>query len=115
MHEMSIMARVFEIIETTKSQQQLEKINSVELKVGQLTCIEESALRFAFSAFAASTGMEEAELKIEWVTAQAKCKNCGTQFKVKKRNKYCPNCNSFCQQLLSGDELYLSTIEGESA
>lgn len=112
MHEMSIMAQVFAIIETTKAQQQLEKINQVKLKIGQLTCIEESSLRFAFSAFAASNQMEEAELKIDWIPARAECVECGLEFKVERRNKLCPNCNSFCQQLLAGEELYLSTIEG---
>lgn len=112
MHEMSIMAQVFEMIETTKAKKELEKINWVELKIGRLTCIQENALRFAFSAFAASAEMEEVELKIEWVTAQVRCENCGKKFEVQNRNRVCPNCDSFCQQLLAGDELYLSRIEG---
>ncbi len=113
MHEMSIMARVFEIIEEARQEHQLEKINSVELKIGQLTCVEESALQFAFSVFADSNDLQEAELKIDWVSAEAKCDNCGVEFAVEWKNRSCPNCDNFCQQLLTGKELYLSKLEGE--
>ena len=113
MHELSLMAQVFEIIKETKDKYCLEKITRVELKVGELTCVEKSALEFAFSAFAASNNLVDSKLKIDLVKARAKCANCNLAFRVKWEDRVCPNCNSYCQQLLSGEELYLNKIEGE--
>ena len=112
MHEMSIMARVFALIRQTKKREQLSIIKRVRLTVGHLTCLEETALEFAFSAFAASEGWAEMELEIDWVEPQAKCSHCDLEFKIVDRNRVCPDCGNFCQELLHGDELYLSMIEG---
>lgn len=67
MHEMSVVGHLFEIIADYVAEYELEEINRVVVRIGKLTCIEESAFQFAFDVFAEGTAAEEAELVINRV------------------------------------------------
>lgn len=113
MHEVSIMGEIFEIIEDNVKSYNLKRVDKVVLKIGEFTCVEEGALRFAFEAFSKDTEAEEAELIIDRVEASAKCNECDETFKVAFTNKICPKCNTFSNDIVTGYELLLHEIEGE--
>jgi hydrogenase nickel incorporation protein HypA/HybF len=112
-HEVSIMAGIFEIISDNVDEHKLKKVNRVVLQIGEFTCVEESALRFAFEAYSKDTEAEEAELVINRVKATAKCDNCGRVFDIAFTNKICDHCGTFSSNIVSGYELLLSEIEGD--
>lgn len=113
MHEVSIMGELFEIINENVNRYHLSKVNKVILKIGEFTCVEEGALRFAFEAFSRDTKVESAEMIIEKVKAYGKCNQCGRIFKVAFTNKKCPRCNTFSNHMITGYELLLYGLEGE--
>lgn len=112
-HEVSIMGEIFEIIKDNVKNYNLKKVNKVVLKIGEFTCVEESALRFAFEAFSKDSEAEKAEMIIDRVGASAKCDDCGQVFNVTFTNKMCPGCNSYSSNIVTGYELLLHEIEGE--
>jgi hydrogenase nickel incorporation protein HypA/HybF len=107
------MGQLFSIIQEYISNYNLERVTKVVLKVGEMTCVEVSALNFAFKSFAKGTKVEQAELIIERAEAISECRFCGVKYKVDFTNKLCPNCKEFNYNLISGDELVLERLEGE--
>ena len=113
MHEVSIIQNVISIVSEKASENNLEKVNKVSLKIGELSGVHEDSLRFAFNAVSKDTIACGAELIIEKVEATAKCNSCNISFKIDYFNKLCPKCKVFCDNVLSGYELYINTIEGD--
>lgn len=113
MHEVSIMGEIFEIINENISTHNIKKVNKVVLKIGEFSCVEDSALKFAFQAFSKDTESEKAELVINRVKAKAQCSECGQLFDISFTDKKCPKCHVFSNNIISGYELLLDEIEGE--
>lgn len=113
MHEVSIIQNVINIVCEKAFENSLVKINKVSLKIGEFSGVYEDSLRFAFEAASKETIAEGAELVIERVAAAAKCGLCNISFKIDHFNKLCPECKSFCENIISGYELYIDTIEGD--
>ncbi|WP_273225113.1 hydrogenase maturation nickel metallochaperone HypA [Geosporobacter ferrireducens] len=112
-HEVSITADLFEIIKENILLHNLSKISRVVLKIGEMTCLEESALRFSFEAFSKDTAVEGAALSIDRVKATARCDQCKNIYEISYFNKICPLCSSFSNDVITGYELYIDTLEGE--
>ena len=49
-------------------------------------------------------------MKLDVVPGMAKCRNCGEVFNVIAYEGYCPKCNSFDKDLLSGREFMIKEI-----
>ena len=113
MHEVSIAEGIFDIVRENIQEYQLKKINRVVLKIGEFTCVEDHALRFAFEAFAKDTEAEGAELRIHRVKATAQCDECGEIFNISFTDKICPRCKTFSSKIITGYELSLDEIEGD--
>ena len=113
MHEVSIVSDLFEIIQENIVKHELKAVTKVVLKIGEMTCVEEHAIRFAFEAMAKDTEVERAELIIDKVKATAKCESCGEIFAASFLNKICPKCSLFSGHILTGYELYIDELEGE--
>jgi hydrogenase nickel incorporation protein HypA/HybF len=113
MHEVSIMGEVFEIIEDNVVNHNIKKVNKVIIDIGEFTCVEESALRFSFDTMKIDTACEDSDFIINKIPATAKCDDCGEVFNVSYTNKLCSICNKFSNNILTGYELSLQTIEGE--
>lgn len=113
MHEVSIMGDVFEIIEENVKNHNIKKVNKVVIDIGEFTCVEESALRFSFDTMKIDTVCEDSDFIINKIPATAKCDDCDDIFNISYTNKICPLCNKFSNNILTGYELSLQTIEGE--
>lgn len=113
MHEVSIMGEMFEIMEQAALEHQMKRISRVVLKIGEFSCVEEHALRFAFEALSKDGIVEGAQLNIERVDASARCPSCREVFKVTFTEKKCPICNEFSNDIVTGYEIELNQLEGE--
>ncbi len=113
MHEVSVISEVFEIINEYVNVYDLKRINKIVLKIGEFTCIEKSALRFAFEALSRDTICENSELVINKIRASAYCDNCKKNFNISYTNKICPECSKFSNNVVTGYELLMEKIEGE--
>ncbi len=113
MHEMSLMAQLFSIIDDYIIRHKLSEVSKVVLKIGEMTCVEDSTLEYTFHLFARGTKVEDAELIIKKIEAVSECQYCGERYKINYTDKICPTCKKYNKNLISGDELLLARLEGE--
>jgi hydrogenase nickel incorporation protein HypA/HybF len=113
MHELSVATGIIEIIEKTMHQNGLHKVHKIDIVIGELTCVDEIALRFALDPACKGTAIEGAEIIIHRQTALATCGTCGKDFDPVGFIAQCPKCNGFETEILKGRELYVKSIEAE--
>jgi hydrogenase nickel incorporation protein HypA/HybF len=113
MHEMSLMGGVFEVIEQTLSQHNVQRVLQIKLKVGELTNAEPDALQMAFEAYSKDTLCEGAELVVERVPVLGRCRHCLHEFPVKTMFFLCPNCQNSSIEVIQGEELLIESLEVE--
>jgi hydrogenase nickel incorporation protein HypA/HybF len=114
MHEFSIMQGVFKLIEDVAAKNNLIKIDKVVLKIGKLRQIFPDFLQFAFEVVSQNTIAAGAELIIEEVPITMRCKSCQKEFTVEYNTYICPTCNATELELLTGKEILIVSVEGET-
>jgi len=113
MHELSIVANLFEILEDQAKQKKAKKIITVKLKVGKLSGVVPEFLETAFDVYKKETIAERARLEVEEVPLRVKCRRCGTEITKDDFIFICSACGSRELKTLSGTELLLEKIEME--
>jgi hydrogenase nickel incorporation protein HypA/HybF len=113
MHELSIVASLFEILEEKAKEHKAKKVISVKVKVGALSGVVPEFLKTAFDVYKKDTIADEAELKIEEVPLKIKCQQCGTEIVKDDFVFLCEKCASRELKTLAGTELLLEKIEME--
>ncbi len=113
MHELSIVASLFEILEEKAKEQKAKKVTSVKVKVGALSGVVPEFLKTAFDVYKKDTIADEAELKIEEVPLKVKCQQCGAEIIKDDFVFLCEKCASRELKTLAGTELLLEKIELE--
>lgn len=93
----------------------LTRITKITLHIGEMAGVVAEALEFAFESVSIGTIAEEAELVLVSIKATAECGDCGGIYEIGHLNKLCPVCHTFMGRMLSGTELTIQTIEGESS
>ncbi len=113
MHELSIVASLFEILEEKAKEQKAKKILSVKLKVGALSGVVPEFLETAFDIYKKDTLAAESKLEIEEVPLKIRCQRCGAEIVKDDFVFICEKCDSRELKTLSGTELLLEKIEME--
>ncbi|HEB73952.1 MAG: hydrogenase maturation nickel metallochaperone HypA [Candidatus Omnitrophota bacterium] len=115
MHELAIAEGILAIVQDQIETYKLKHVSCVKLKIGLLTAVVPEALNFCFDSLVKDTPLEKTNLKIELVPVKARCKNCGREFRHKKRMDFfflCPICGGELE-IITGKELLVEEIEGE--
>ena len=119
MHELSILIEALRIVEETAKQQNIDSVKGVVLQVGELSSVVPKFLEDYFPIVIENKPIfNDAVLKIEMLPGIARCQKCHTTFNVVENKGYCPNCNSYDKDLVSGDEFFIKEIlvpDSESA
>lgn len=113
MHELSIVASLFEILEEKAREQKAAQIVRVNVKVGMLAGVVPEFLQTAFDSYKRGTIAAEATLEITSVPLRVKCKKCRS---VAEKDDFvftCPACGSTELDVEEGTELLLDKIEME--
>jgi len=111
LHEMALMAGVFDIIRENTKDLPEKNVTRVTLVVGEMTNAVPEALEAAFEVYAKGTPVEGAELVIKDVPLIAKCRGCGWEGKTEKHVFMCPGCSSLGMEVVSGREMYVESLE----
>jgi hydrogenase nickel incorporation protein HypA/HybF len=114
MHELSIAQSLLEIIVDESKRHGLERINKVRLQVGAFAAVVPESLTFCFELVSRDTVASGAVIEIENVGVTARCDECDISFEVQDRVFLCPRCGGPASGLLSGRELTIMSIEGET-
>ena len=110
MHELSIADSVVQIASRHADGRRVTK---VRLKVGHLRQVVPSALAFGFDLVAEGTPVEGAKLEMENVPATGVCRDCGTESRLQTFPLQCGACGGFDLELLTGEELFVESLELE--
>ncbi len=112
MHEMGIAMQVADIAKASIPEDMTDTpVERVNLKVGKLAAVVPDSLRFCFEIITKDTQLEGAELNIEVVPVQAKCKDCGAEWTIDDPVFKCEKCGSGSLEIVSGREIEISSIE----
>jgi len=112
MHELAIADAVVAIACGHAGERRVAR---VELLVGHLRQVVPDALAFAFELVARGTPCEGAELAIEVVPAEGRCRACATDSVLDGLPLRCPRCGGLDLDLLRGEELLVDFLELDDA
>ena len=112
MHELGIVFHIIETLEEVAKEQQLEKVASVTLEVGEVSAVIPQYLDDCWAwACKRSALMDGAELRQEVIPAVTLCEDCGKTYETVKYAKICPHCQSERTYLVQGNEVQIKEIE----
>lgn len=113
MHELSIIAGLFETLLDQARAHNAREITRVRLKVGLLSGIVPELLESAFDMYKKGTLAEKAGLDIDIVPLLVRCRTCGAESRREDFCLACPACTSADLQVVQGTEIFLEKIELE--
>jgi hydrogenase nickel incorporation protein HypA/HybF len=114
MHELSMAESLIGILVDEARNHGIVSIKKVKLQVGELAAVVPDSLTFCFELVSRDTIAEGAVLEIENVPIVAHCDRCDLTFKIQDSVFQCPRCEEPVFELLSGRELSVTSIEGET-
>jgi hydrogenase nickel incorporation protein HypA/HybF len=110
MHEMSIAIELLGQIEAVAAQHGLERVDEVRIQAGEMRGVVPEALDIAFESAAAGTVAEGAEIRLEIVSARARCRLCSREFQPRIDDFLCPDCRQANVELISGNDVILTSL-----
>ena len=111
MHELSVMMEVIRIVDETAKENELDSLKAVVLQVGELSGVVPIFLHEYWPMLTEDKPLyKDTELVVETIPGIARCKACGTVFNVVTNKGYCPQCNSFDKDLMSGREFAIKEL-----
>lgn len=112
MHEMGIAMQIIEIaVSSIPDELKNARIKKVNLKIGKLSAVVPSSLRFCFEIAAKDTCLSGAELDIEEIPVKVRCRECSKEWTIHDPVFKCIECGSGSMDILSGRELDITSIE----
>ena len=113
MHELSIVAGLFETLLEQARAHEAREVTRVRLKVGLLSGIVPELLASAFDMYKKGTIAENAVLDVETVPLGVRCRTCGAESRKEDFIFTCPACASADLEIVQGTEIFLERIELE--
>jgi hydrogenase nickel incorporation protein HypA/HybF len=109
MHELGITQNIVAIAIDAAANRQVKVIT---LKIGELSGVEQEAVRFCFDIVSQGTRAEGARLEIIRVPAIIRCRKCSADFHLTD-DWSCPVCASLGGDVQGGREFFVESIEVE--
>jgi hydrogenase nickel incorporation protein HypA/HybF len=112
MHELSIAKSLVELATEHAANAGADKITSLTLRIGALSCVHRRALEFSFELVTKDSILNGAELRIIDVPVTVFCVPCGQEVRLPGIQSFrCPICNTPSADIRAGKELDLDSIE----
>ncbi|TKB58641.1 hydrogenase maturation nickel metallochaperone HypA/HybF [Ferrimonas aestuarii] len=110
MHELGVVMAITEQVQDLMKEHQLEQVDTIVLQIGELSSMIPHYVEACYPAAIDGTPLEQTELKIEIIPANALCHGCQQVFNIIQHGNHCPECQSEQWGLLSGKEFILKEI-----
>jgi hydrogenase nickel incorporation protein HypA/HybF len=104
MHELSLIRSLLDIVEDYAVRHRFDRVNTLKLSFGRLSCLDPQALKFVFAVQAEGTRAEGAELVFDIRPARLTCLACNRDSDVEAYPSACPLCRSDEVILTGGTE-----------
>jgi hydrogenase nickel incorporation protein HypA/HybF len=115
MHEMSLMVDIIKIVSEDARLQGFNKVDKIDVIVGDLSNVLPDALELAFFHFRKQgLGILDENTKLDMIreVAKAKCQTCLYEFTPDYRMALCPKCGLPNCLLVSGETFRVESYEG---
>ncbi len=111
MHELGIVCAVIDTIDKLCVEQDVPYVDTVVLEVGELSGMVPAYIEDCYPAVTYNKErFKDSKLRIDVVEGEAKCQKCGEVFNVVANEGYCPKCDSFDKDVLSGLDFMIKEI-----
>ena len=114
MHELSLIASVFDVLEEKAREHAAARITKVVLKVGIMSGVVPDLLESAFETYKIGTLAETARLEIVIVPVKLRCPDCGGEAVREDTDFSCSGCGSRRVEIVEGRELVIERIDLET-
>ncbi len=111
MHELSLCRSILDIVNDHVTDKPGRHVKKITLEIGQLSGVDESALRFSFDVIIKGTIAESALLEIIPLPGQAMCNTCHKIITLEHYFDPCKTCGQFTLTVTQGDELRVKSME----
>ena len=114
MHELSIVTHVAKTLDEIALENNLKKIGSVTLEIGEVSGIMTDYFEDCWNYFKVKHPLlKDSVLKLEMIPAITFCEDCKQEYKTVEFGKICPYCKSEHTYLVEGNECNIKEIEAE--
>ena len=111
MHEISLVRNIFNTLEAEFSQEELQRLSAIDLKVGLLSNVEPTLMQSAFEAVtSAEEKHQQVKLKVEIVPIKIHCQSCDSHSFIKNYKFVCSNCGQPSNNVVQGTELLIHRV-----
>lgn len=115
MHELPVIESILNIVMKHAELNQVQKIVSITLEVGELSDLEAEWMQHYFNFLSNDTLAEGAELRVTYTPIVLQCSQCRHSFPVQKEQigaVACPSCGREDKfDLVSGQEYFIKEME----
>lgn len=111
---MSIAQSLLRIILEESAKHSITQVKRVNLQIGAMAAIVPESLDFCFGLLSRDTLADGATLAIETIPVIARCEDCRISYEVENQVFLCPQCGMPSLELVSGRELSVVSLEGET-
>lgn len=109
MHELSLCQAIAGVV---KSHADGRHVDVVRVRVGALRQVVPESLSFCWTLLRDSENMPDAELELECVTAEVRCRTCGAQSEITTAwSIWCTACDSTDVEVLRGNEFLVTSLD----
>ena len=111
MHEFFIVQNILRTVEDLLKEYPGKKVTKAVFLIGKFSGVEPELLKTALDFFKKGSPLEDAEIVLELEDLKIKCLDCGKEAVKEKWDITCPFCGSFNTKVVSGEEMFLKTLE----
>jgi hydrogenase nickel incorporation protein HypA/HybF len=109
MHELSLCQAIAGVV---KPYADGRHVDVVRVKIGALRQVVPESLSFCWTLVRDYEDMPDAELELEFVTAEVNCRSCGRDSTITSHwSLLCPLCDSADVEVLRGDEFLVTSLD----
>jgi len=111
MHELQLASELVRLLGEQSELHEASRILSVNVVLGEFTCVEKESLRVAFEWASEGGPAEGAELRFKDSPLVGRCAGCGETFVCMEHDFRCPVCGGSPAEYVSGQEFELESME----
>lgn len=109
MHELSLCQAIADVV---KPYADGRHVDIVRVKIGALRQVVPESLTFCWTLVRDYEDMPDAELELEFITAQVRCRSCSQHSTITSQwSLLCPHCESADVEVLRGEEFLVTSLD----
>ncbi|MEL7644134.1 MAG: hydrogenase maturation nickel metallochaperone HypA [bacterium] len=112
-HEVGIAESIMQITRQVAEQNNMIKVTSLLVEIGQFSGVEPHALEFAWEFVSKGTVAEGSTLEIERPPLVLFCTHCLIEYPGDMEDLRCPNCKDEVFEIRKGREMLVRSISGD--